>query len=138
MEKIRRSVAYNIYTGGGLGIFHVPSRIAAFRVKHLATFISSREKPWVPFAVYWIGIPMRNFLPNVSLNSSPHAATGPQDFYKYAIQQLHSFLDAGWSLTNSPSLTMQNSIQNLFSLNSHNSKMYRNNSHRQDSSLEET
>jgi hypothetical protein len=45
MEKIRWSVAYNIYTGGGLGIFHVPSRIAAFRVKHLATFISSREKP---------------------------------------------------------------------------------------------
>jgi hypothetical protein len=105
MEKIRRSVAYNIYTGGGLGIFHVPSRIAAFRVKHLATFISSREKPWVPFADYWIGIPMRKYLPNVSLVSSPHAAGGPQAFYKHAIQQVHSFLDAGGTLTNSPSLT---------------------------------
>jgi hypothetical protein len=53
-ERIRRSVAYNIYTGGGLGIFHVLSRIAAFRVKHLATFISCREKPWVAFADYCI------------------------------------------------------------------------------------
>jgi hypothetical protein len=105
MERIRRSVAYNIYTGGGLGIFHVPSRIAAFRVKHLATFISCREKPWVAFADYWIAISMRNFLPNVSLNSSPHAANGPQEFYKHAIHHLHSFLDAGGSLTNSPSLT---------------------------------
>jgi hypothetical protein len=105
MERIRRFVAYNIYTGGGLGIFHVPSRIAAFRVKHLATFISCREKPWVAFADYWIAISMRNFLPNVSLNSSPHAANGPQEFYKHAIHHLHSFLDAGGSLINSPSLT---------------------------------
>jgi hypothetical protein len=48
---------------------------------------------------------MRNFLPNVSLNSSLHAANGSQEFYKHAIHRLHFFLDTGGSLTNFPSLT---------------------------------
>jgi hypothetical protein len=30
-RKLQRSVVFNIYPAGGLGIFHIPSRIAAFR-----------------------------------------------------------------------------------------------------------
>lgn len=40
MEKLQRTVVYNIYTAGGLGVFHIPSRIAALTVKHIANYIS--------------------------------------------------------------------------------------------------
>jgi hypothetical protein len=63
MEKLQRSVVYNIYPAGGLGIFHIPSRIAALAIKHIANYIYTRNKRWVPFSDYWLAIHLRHLLP---------------------------------------------------------------------------
>jgi hypothetical protein len=59
METLQRTVVFNIFRAGGLGVFHVPSRRSALAVKHLANYVFHRQKRWVPLADYWLAIPMR-------------------------------------------------------------------------------
>lgn len=73
VERMQRSVAYNIYSGGGLGIFHIPSRCAALSTKQIVSFSLHRQKLWVHYASYWIDFSLRTYLVNTSLNSSSHA-----------------------------------------------------------------
>jgi hypothetical protein len=104
MEKLRRSVVFNIYTAGGLGIFHTPSRRAALVIKHLANYIYTRNKRWVPFADYWLAIPLRNSLPPGSVRGGARAEKGTNSFYRDALANLGIFIDRGGTLADSPTM----------------------------------
>jgi exonuclease III len=104
MEKLQRSVVYNIYTAGGLGTFHIPSRIAAFAVKHIANYIYARHKRWVPFTDFWIAIHLRNLLPPGFARAGARAEKGTNAFYANAIKHLEIFTDRGGTLMDSNSM----------------------------------
>jgi hypothetical protein len=104
MERLQRTVVFNIFTADGLGVFHVPSRRSALAVKHLANYIFHRQKRWVPFADYWLAIPMRNFLSNSRVRPAVRAERGPPAFYREALAAFRVFTDRGGTLVDSPSL----------------------------------
>jgi hypothetical protein len=101
MEKLQRTVVFNIYSAGGLGVFHIPSRLAAFAIKHPANYIYIRNKRWVPFADYWLAIHLRNFLPPGSVRSGARTVKGTNTYYTAAIKNLETFIERGGSLADS-------------------------------------
>jgi hypothetical protein len=104
MEKLQRSVVFNIYPAGGLGIFHIPSRIAALAIKHIANYIYNRNKRWVPFSDYWLAIHLRNLLPPGSVRGGARSERGTNNFYTDAIKNLEIFTDRGGALADSTSM----------------------------------
>jgi hypothetical protein len=104
MEKLQRTVVYNIYTAGGLGVFHIPSRISALMIKHLANYLTNRDKRWVPFADFWIAIPLRDSLPTGASGGGVRSERGPNLYYKEALTHLEKFKDRGGTILNSPNM----------------------------------
>lgn len=104
MEKLQRTVIYNIYTAGGLGVFHIPTRTSALMIKHVANYLTHRDKRWAPFADFWIAIPLRSALPVETTRGGARSERGPSRYYKEALAQLEKFKERGGTITNSPNM----------------------------------
>lgn len=67
MERIKRSVAYNIYTYGGLGIFHNSFAVCCNAYKTHSQFPVTKTKPWVRYASYCPDFALHSSLVGISL-----------------------------------------------------------------------
>jgi len=72
---------------GGLGIFHVASRLAAYRINHLRQLIVGSQAKWQIYAAFWVGLGLRDLKPEFASNSMPHSEWQPA-FYKRAVINL--------------------------------------------------
>jgi len=72
---------------GGLGIFDVTSRLAAYRVNHLRQLIIGSQAKWQIYAAFWVGLQLRDLKPELASNSLPHSKWQPT-FYHRAVADL--------------------------------------------------
>ena len=96
---------------GGLGIFHVESRLAAFRCDHLRRLMIGSSAKWQIFARYWIGLSLRKWAPALASNLFAHSEWRPE-FYSKALFELRQIC----LKQNSPSpflLTVKVAYRNL-------------------------
>jgi hypothetical protein len=104
MERLQRTVTFNIYSAGGLGVFHIPSRLAAFAIKHITNYIHIRNKRWVPFADIWLAIRLRKFLPPGAVRSGARTEKNVSTYNTGALKNLETFLDRGGRLADSATM----------------------------------
>ena len=89
MEVVSRDTIKLPRDKGGLNIVDIETKIAAMRVKHILTAIDTDAK-WKFFTIYWIGLTLNTYYPNITDNRSPHSETIPI-FYQQALRLFHRF-----------------------------------------------
>jgi hypothetical protein len=77
---------------------------AALAIKHVANYIYTRNKRWVPFADYWLAIPLRDFLPTGSVRGELERKKAQTVFYKEALGNFETFIDRGGTLADSTTM----------------------------------
>jgi hypothetical protein len=70
-EPISRNTLYQTKISGGLNIVNIEAKITAFHLQHLQKLITSNAK-WTYFAVYWIGLTLRQYNAEFAANNRPH------------------------------------------------------------------
>ena len=91
-EWVSRNTLVLPPTDGGLGVYSLDLRLAAFRCDHLRRLFQDSEAKWKHFAVYWIGHSVRMWAPALASNILAHSEWRPK-FYLRALvdfRQVHS------------------------------------------------
>ena len=77
---------------GGLDIFHIPSRLEAFRCDHLRRLFEDTRAKWKSFACYWVGLSLRRWQPQFASNLVPHSDWQP-DFYRISLNDFKKIIN---------------------------------------------
>jgi hypothetical protein len=67
---------------GGLGLIHIPSRLASLRVMHLKRFLVGDNIKWHSFARYWAALSLRHFRADLWSNLEPHSVWQPTYYHR--------------------------------------------------------
>jgi hypothetical protein len=86
IERIKRTTLSLPIEEGGLDITQIAAKIKAFRVKHIADIFARPGAQWVPFAIYWLNVPLRK---EIALTNHKIGKRGlkPSPFYQNAIKE---------------------------------------------------
>jgi len=74
---------------GGLGVYSITARLAAFRVDHLRRLINGPSARWQVFARFWVGLSLRQWAPQGASNLLPHSEWRPE-YYSLALGELRT------------------------------------------------
>ena len=89
-EALKRNTVYNSFDKGDLNITDIKTKLDAFLVKQVIQLINGHEAKWTFFAIYWLGLHIRQYVPAYASLSIPHAEKIPQ-YYKYALLLFRKF-----------------------------------------------
>ena len=90
VECVNRNTMQLPLNEGGFKIVNILNKIRAFHVKHICNMFQTEAK-WYYFAVYWLGMSLRNFNPDFASNLIPHSENIPQ-FYLQALVQFKAII----------------------------------------------
>ena len=74
-ELVKRAVLYQSLDDGGLGVFHLKSKLNCFLLKQLFVTVSDPKLPCSYFFRFWGGLYLRRWVPSIFRNSEPHSST---------------------------------------------------------------
>ena len=84
-ESVNRRTVILPKTKGGFNLFSIIAKSQALQVLHIRNLILKPYCKWHTFAIYWIGLQLKNIKPEYARNTIPHAAEIPL-FYENAIK----------------------------------------------------
>ena len=84
-ESVNRRTVILPKTKGGFNLFNIIAKSQALQVLHIRNLILKPYCKWHTFAIYWIGLHLKNIKPEYARNTIPHAAEIPL-FYENAIK----------------------------------------------------
>lgn len=92
VDPISRNSAYLPFKEGGLNIVNIELKLKSFLLNHVQQLINDREAKWTYFAIYWIGLFLRNHNSSFASLSIPHCdVTLIPPFYKSCLDCYRSF-----------------------------------------------
>ena len=89
-ESVARTTMYSGYAKGGMSIVNIAVKIDSFHVFHLYRLLKGHCAKWSFFAIYWLGLKLRHFVPLYGSNLIPHSFKCPS-FYKTAVYKFEAF-----------------------------------------------
>ena len=74
-ELVKRAVLYQKLEDGGLGVFHLKSKLNCFLLKQLFVTATDPKLPCSYFFWFWGGLHLRRWVPSIFSNAEPHSST---------------------------------------------------------------
>ena len=90
-EVLKRLTLLHGYSKGGLDIVDIQTKLQSFLVKQVLQLIRGTRCNWKYFAVYWIGLHLRKFVPSFADLTIPHSENIPTH-YKVALRLFKQFV----------------------------------------------
>ena len=84
-ECINRKTIVCSILQGGTGLVKLDVKIDSFHAMHIRNLLLDSPCKWKYFAIYWLGIQLRNFRPEYASNLIPHSIKIPK-FYKNSLK----------------------------------------------------
>ena len=76
-EWVSRKTMYNDIPNGGLGMVDMIKKVKSFQIRHIMSLLYGETCKWHYFAVYWIGLDLKDFKTSMGRNTIPHSADIP-------------------------------------------------------------
>ena len=96
-ESIKRLTLYNPARDGGINAVSIKLKCDALLIKHILRIISfsysDYQPKWTSFAIYWIGLGLREYNENFSSNLIPHCMDFRPVFYENAYKLFKSYVE---------------------------------------------
>lgn len=89
-EPLSRDTMYLHFKNGGQNIVNVSLKLDCLLLKHIQSLLSGSKSKWTYFAIYWIGLHLRNYNPDFASLNIPHSDFIPP-FYKRCLDLLKDF-----------------------------------------------
>ena len=96
-EPIKRATLYAASKNGGINAVSIKLKCEALLIKHILRLIASSyseyQPKWTAFAIYWLGIGLREYNENFSSNLRPHCIDFRPLFYEKAYNSFQSYVE---------------------------------------------
>ena len=89
-EVVKRLTLINNFQNGGLDIVDIKTKLETFLVGQVLQLIKGTKAKWKYFAIYWIGLHLRKYVPLFASLAIPHAEHIPK-YYTLALQFFRIF-----------------------------------------------
>ena len=89
-EPLNRETMYLPVKLGGQNVVNISLKLDCLHLKHIRDLINGCTAKWTYFAIYWIGLYLKNYNPQFSSLSIPHSDFIPP-FYKHCLDLLRTF-----------------------------------------------
>jgi hypothetical protein len=91
-EPVSRNTLFHTKIYGGFNIVNIEAKITAFHLQHVHKLITSHAK-WTYFAVYWIGLSLRQWNAEFADNNRPHTLDFTPPFYVKCMKEYHNCVE---------------------------------------------
>ena len=90
-DRVARWTTVQPVLSGGLGVPAISLKIKAFNILHIRDLLNRDvTQVWEPFAIYFVGMSLRQWVPSFASNMFPHAGVPPV-FYTEVVGQFREF-----------------------------------------------
>ena len=89
-EVVKRLTLINNFQNGGLDIVDIKTKLETFLVGQVLQLIKGTKAKWKYFAIYWIGLHLRKYVPLFASLAIPHAEHIPK-YYTLALKFFRIF-----------------------------------------------